>query len=758
MEAALASLRVVCRAHAPVDGQTDGVELNADENTVAVFRPKADHGAVNNRSERWSFTFDRVLPVRTPAALPEPSTEGDSIPVPDDAGQTEIFEEAVLPVLRSFVGGVNGAVLAYGGVGSGKTHTICGSTTEYRLRGSVPRALEFMFKTVEEHAHDRELVVEVSFMELYCETIRDLLVGGRSPAGKPPLRVEEVDGSTRVRGLTIAKPSSLGEAMETFFAGLARRTTANRDNHASNRGHCIFTLYLRSQSRRDSTAETVLSKIHFVDLAAPERGESSTDDSTRRRDDKQTQIQRRETGHNNRSLAFLEQVIVGLSTEARRTLAQHFSRKAASDTAQHVPFRSSVLTNVLKDSLGSEHRCVLIANILGTPDVLSETIATLRFAARMSEAKVVGKEKVNTHETQDQQIARLQHEIQALRAELRMHDALVGAASSNQWEPYSEAQKRGFRELIEAYCDGTTELEISSLRQVRELLSQFRSLVAESKRPQSVPDVQGEGKSAKAAPAEPVAPSAALPSPSAATTAASEVTADDSQPADDLPSRSDAFRLFLDDDPGANLKELLEERSRDAEVKREELMGVAERLNEASRAIGELRGQVDRKKHESRVQSRFAQLLDSGDGETDGVRVMDEEEFTIRSKLDEVKTQYRDLHETLPALEEQLRKAESELNSTIDDCLGSFAAWSADKYGQSFAAPDRADQYLFGSEPQPVDNGTERDDEEAAQPDAPKKSETAIRRQPDFDVPEAALFYRAVAQARTQARPTRRAF
>jgi kinesin family protein 6/9 len=153
-----------------------------------------------------------------------------------------------------------------------------------------------------------------------------------------------------------------------LFEGDTNRTLAEHKlNKTSTRSHCIYTLLLEIRSRVESSEKVVFSKINLVDLAGSERTKKTGSEGK----------QLREAQFINKSLSFLEQVVVALSEKMR----------------SHIPYRQSKLTNILKDSIGGNCKTVMVANIWPESKHLEETISTLKFASRMM--KVSNKAMVN---------------------------------------------------------------------------------------------------------------------------------------------------------------------------------------------------------------------------------------------------------------------------------------------------------------------------------------------------------------------------
>ena len=260
--------------------------------------------------------------------------------------QEALFDAECGPLVDAAKRGESGIILAYGQTGAGKSHTVLGGGTT-ATRGLVPRALERIFSKEEVRR------IQVSFLEIYNDHIVDLLATFDGKEQWRPLKQNLVvrdhdDGSVSVKGLTLAPAATAAEALHLLDEAEINRAVASHAlNVASSRSHFVATIYLRS------------SKLHIVDLAGSERVKVTSDVTT-------TKATLREAGYINKSLSFLEQVVVALGDKVR----------------DHVPYRSSKLTHFLKDALGKA-RTSLIACVWPSLDHADQTRATLRFAGRM---------------------------------------------------------------------------------------------------------------------------------------------------------------------------------------------------------------------------------------------------------------------------------------------------------------------------------------------------------------------------------------
>ncbi|KUF81340.1 Kinesin protein KIF6 [Phytophthora nicotianae] len=273
--------------------------------------------------------------------------------------QEHVFNDVCLDIVYSALDGYNGTILAYGQTGSGKTYTITGGE-HYADRGIIPRVLSTIFEEFEKRPNMRYSCY-ISYLEIYNENVYDLL--DRSHTDRPiedwtkVLLMDDDEGDMHFRNLGVFEAVSEEEALNLLFLGNMNRVTSDTPmNQASSRSHSIFSVMI--ESRPTDSDLIVTSKLHLVDLAGSER--------VYKRDG--TQRMRSEGKHINLSLHHLEQNAVS------RTY--------------HVPYRNSMLTSVLRGSLGGNCKSVFIATLNPENDFLDESISTCRFMQRCSEVAV----------------------------------------------------------------------------------------------------------------------------------------------------------------------------------------------------------------------------------------------------------------------------------------------------------------------------------------------------------------------------------
>ncbi|KAI2529320.1 kinesin family member 9 [Homo sapiens] len=304
------------------------IRYGDDKRSIDIHLKKdIRRGVVNNQQTDWSFKLDGVL---------------------HDASQDLVYETVAKDVVSQALDGYNGTIMCYGQTGAGKTYTMMGATENYKHRGILPRALQQVFRMIEERP-THAITVRVSYLEIYNESLFDLLstlpyVG---PSVTPMTIVENPQG-VFIKGLSVHLTSQEEDAFSLLFEGETNRIIASHTmNKNSSRSHCIFTIYLEAHSRTLSEEKYITSKINLVDLAGSERlGKSGSEGQVLK-----------EATYINKSLSFLEQAIIALGDQKR----------------DHIPFRQCKLTHALKDSLGGNCNMVLVTNIYGEAAQLEET-------------------------------------------------------------------------------------------------------------------------------------------------------------------------------------------------------------------------------------------------------------------------------------------------------------------------------------------------------------------------------------------------
>ncbi|NWX93768.1 KIF9 protein, partial [Nothoprocta pentlandii] len=424
------------RIRPTADFAQDMIKFGQDNKSVDIYIKKdVKKGVVNNRQTEWSFRLDGVL---------------------HNASQDLAYETIAEKLVSEALNGYNGTIMCYGQTGAGKTYTMTGTTADYRHRGIIPRAIQQVLKAAA-HCVDRFVTVRVSYLEIYNETLCDLLATVTSSGTSDvPLAVVDCPEGVYVKGLSVHTVNHEEDALNLLFE--ARRNkycslviAEHALNKHSSRSHCIFTIYIECNFRVLSDVKCINSKINLIDLAGSERLSKTGSEG---------QVLKEAT-YINKSLSFLEQIVIALSDPRR----------------DHIPFRQSKLTHVLKDSLGGNCNTVLVANICGEAVHVDETLSSLRFATRM---KWITTEPV-VNETSDMRwtVKTLEKEISFLKRELAMHDSLVNR-SLVTYDPLTEIQIADIKSQVLKYLEGSIdEIDIVNIRQVQEVFRQFKQLLSQ---------------------------------------------------------------------------------------------------------------------------------------------------------------------------------------------------------------------------------------------------------------------------------------
>ncbi|NWW82445.1 KIF9 protein, partial [Climacteris rufus] len=426
----------------------DMIKFGSDNKSIDIHIHKSARGGiVNNTQTDWSFKLDGLL---------------------HNTSQERVYETVAKDLVSKSLLGYNGTIMCYGQTGAGKTYTMTGATSEYKHRGIIPRAIQQVFKAAAEFL-EVLVTVRISYLEIYNEALFDLLAPGLG-RGMRDTQLAVMDGpqGVYVKGLSIHPVSHEEEALNLLFEarepkysilessvpwqGETNRVIAEHTlNKNSSRSHCIFTMYIECRSRDYKNLKCLKSKITLIDLAGSERLSKTGSEG-------QVRV---EASYINKSLSFLEQLIIALADPKR----------------EHIPFRQSKLTHVLKDSLGGNCNTVLVTNVYGEAAHVEETLSSLRFATRMNwvRAEPVPNEPFY-HEVS---VKALEDEIHLLRQELLLHDSLADH-SLMTYSPMTPAQIEEIRSQVQKYLRGVIEeIDIVNVRQIQEVFRQFKVIVSQ---------------------------------------------------------------------------------------------------------------------------------------------------------------------------------------------------------------------------------------------------------------------------------------
>ncbi|XP_042290575.1 carboxy-terminal kinesin 2-like [Thunnus maccoyii] len=342
------NIRVFCRVRPLVDGgHSAHIQLlDNDNKSITLAKTEESHtGRTADTQKNYNFSFDRVFSPK--------------------ASQKEVFEEISL-LVQSALDGYNVCCFAYGQTGSGKTYTMEGDEFD-DTRGVIPRAVQQIFKAAEKlEAQGWEFTFTASFVEIYNETLRDLLYTGKA-SKRPEHEIRKSSNNeVSITNLTYEKVSNEDQVLGLIALANQNRSTAQTaQNDRSSRSHSVFQLQIEGvNAGRDVKCKSTLC---LVDLAGSERMAKS-----------QCQGERfKEMTAINSSLSNLGIVIAALANKE-----------------SHIPYRNSKLTYLLQGCLGGNSKTLMFVNIAPEPDSFGETLNSLRFASKVNDC-VIGTASAN---------------------------------------------------------------------------------------------------------------------------------------------------------------------------------------------------------------------------------------------------------------------------------------------------------------------------------------------------------------------------
>ncbi|EEY68890.1 kinesin-like protein [Phytophthora infestans T30-4] len=342
-------------------------ELRGNVRVFARTRPflPSDHCDPNTTTPIILCDFDgESLKLRRPGKNPsEPDTFAftfDKVFAPS-AGQDAVFEQ-VSEFVQSSLDGYHVCLFSYGQTGSGKTHTA--RTGNGQMRGIIPRAIEMILQECEALKEQGwKYVAKVSFLEIYNESLKDLLTTKHSSNDKLGIK-KNARGGVYVPGLTMVDVNAIDQVEVLMEQASRARSVACTDmNVQSSRSHSVFTLHLQGVNDKDGVM--LNGQLNLVDLAGSERASRSNVSGDRLK----------ETQAINKSLSCLADVFNAIGSKA-----------------SHIPFRNSKLTYLLQSSLSGDGKTLMMVNLSPTLESASESLCSLRFAKQVNQCEL-GKPK-----------------------------------------------------------------------------------------------------------------------------------------------------------------------------------------------------------------------------------------------------------------------------------------------------------------------------------------------------------------------------
>ncbi|XP_044769410.1 kinesin-like protein KIF1A isoform X10 [Neomonachus schauinslandi] len=346
------------------------------------------------------------------------------------ASQKQVYRDIGEEMLQHAFEGYNVCIFAYGQTGAGKSYTMMGKQ-EKDQQGIIPQLCEDLFSRINDTTNDNmSYSVEVSYMEIYCERVRDLL----NPKNKGNLRVREHPlMGPYVEDLSKLAVTSYNDIQDLMDSGNKARTVAATNmNETSSRSHAVFNIIF-TQKRHDAetniTTEKV-SKISLVDLAGSERADSTGAKGTRLK----------EGANINKSLTTLGKVISALAE-----MDSGPNRNKKKKKTDFIPYRDSVLTWLLRENLGGNSRTAMVAALSPADINYDETLSTLRYADR---AKQIRCNAVINEDPNNKLIRELKDEVTRLRDLLYAQG--LGDITDNVSDLENNNRNRGGAELSPA--------------------------------------------------------------------------------------------------------------------------------------------------------------------------------------------------------------------------------------------------------------------------------------------------------------------
>ncbi|KAL4176964.1 hypothetical protein KRP22_001900 [Phytophthora ramorum] len=306
--------------------------------------------------------------------------------------QEEVFEAIGRPFVADLLGGYNCTIIAYGQTGSGKTFTTVGGGTP-GTRGLIPRAMESILEGMARiDPTEYDVALTASFVEIYQEKLRDLLL----PHSSRHLRLrEDKERDVRVEGASEIAISTVAGGMAVLSRGSAQRATGSTLMNAdSSRSHSV--LILTFTKKHITSGTNVRGKMFIVDLAGSEKVQKTA----------ATGVRMEEAKHINRSLSALGNVINALTDER----------------VKHIPYRDSKLTRLLQASLGGNAKTHLLLTCSASSLHLEETLSTLRFGSRaknIQNSPHINNENVGAAAEYGELLTTLQTKIENLHSYIR---------------------------------------------------------------------------------------------------------------------------------------------------------------------------------------------------------------------------------------------------------------------------------------------------------------------------------------------------
>ncbi|KAF7592710.1 kinesin-like protein Klp5 [Aspergillus hancockii] len=344
-----------------------------------------------------------------------------------NATQGEVYESTTRTLLDSVLDGYNATVFAYGATGCGKTHTITGTAQQ---PGIIFLTMQELFERIEERSEEKVTEISLSYLEIYNETIRDLLVPGGSKGGL--MLREDSNKSVSVSGLSSHHPQNVQQVMDMIMKGNECRTMSPTEaNATSSRSHAVLQINLAQKDRNaDINEPHTMATLSIIDLAGSERASA-----TKNRGERLF-----EGANINKSLLALGSCINALCDSRKQN---------------HVPYRNSKLTRLLKFSLGGNCKTVMIVCVSPSSQHFDETQNTLRYANRAKNIQTkVTRNVFNVNRHVKDFLVKIDEQmnlINELKAQQKDYERIAFAKFRKQNEKKDAVVREGISRIRNAY-------------------------------------------------------------------------------------------------------------------------------------------------------------------------------------------------------------------------------------------------------------------------------------------------------------------
>ncbi|XP_029418115.1 kinesin-like protein KIF9 isoform X7 [Nannospalax galili] len=627
----------------PTDDFAHEMIKYGDDNKSIDIHLKKDirRGVVNNQQTDWSFKLDGVL---------------------HDASQDLVYETVAKDAVSQALDGYNGTIMCYGQTGAGKTYTMTGATENYKHRGILPRALQQVFRMIEEHP-TQAITVRVSYLEIYNESLFDLLstlpyVG---PSVTPMTIVENPQG-VFIKGLSVHLTSQEEDAFSLLFEGETNRIIASHTlNKNSSRSHCIFTIYMEAHSRTLSDEKYITSKINLVDLAGSERlgktGLSSlrfasrmklvtTEPTINEKHDAERMVKNLE-----KELALLKQELAIHDSLCNRTLVTYDPM----DEIQIAEINSQV-RRYLEGTLDE----IDIINLRQIREVFNQFRVVL--SQQEWEVEAALRRKYTLIDKNDFAAISVVQKAGLVDAEGHLVGEPDGQSFGLEVAPFSTrpGKKPKSKKTLKNQLSSSSRKEGASSPvsgKDLDMISISRTQLAPSSKDGDVKDMLLRDQETSTI--EP------LPSNS---------LKDESRPPSTPPSKPVAFEEFKNE-RGSEINRIFKENKSILNERRK-------RASETTQRINAIKREIDVTKDALNFQKSLRER--QGEYENKGLMIIDEEEFLLILKLKDLKKQYRNEYQELRDLRAEIQYCQRLVDQCRHRLLMEFDIW----YNESFVIPE----------------------------------------------------------------------